>query len=31
MKAFNAAVHHDDRVTLAMIPVGDGMTLAIKN
>lgn len=31
IKAFNAAVHHDDRVTLAMIPVGDGMTLAIKN
>lgn len=31
VKAFNAAIHRDPRVTLSMIPVGDGMTLAIKN
>lgn len=31
VKKFNAKLHHDPRVTLSMIPVGDGMTLAIKN
>jgi predicted O-methyltransferase YrrM len=31
VKRFNAARHHDQRVTLAMIPVGDGMTLCVKN
>jgi caffeoyl-CoA O-methyltransferase len=31
VKTFNARLHRDPRVTLSMIPVGDGMTLAIKN
>jgi predicted O-methyltransferase YrrM len=31
VKRFNAAIHRDPRVTLAMIAVGDGMTLCIKN
>ncbi|MGE0736333.1 MAG: class I SAM-dependent methyltransferase [Alphaproteobacteria bacterium] len=30
VKRFNAALLHDKRVTISMIPVGDGMTLAIK-
>jgi predicted O-methyltransferase YrrM len=31
VRNFNAKLHHDERVTLSMIPVGDGMTLALKN
>jgi caffeoyl-CoA O-methyltransferase len=31
VRQFNEKIHHDPRVTLSMIPVGDGMTLAIKN
>ena len=31
MKSFNAALHKDDRVTLALIPLGDGMTFCVKN
>jgi caffeoyl-CoA O-methyltransferase len=31
VRKFNEKIHHDPRVTLSMIPVGDGMTLAIKN
>ena len=30
VKRFNAALHRDPRVTLAMIAVGDGMTLCVK-
>ena len=30
IRAFNRKIHHDERVDLAMIPVGDGMTLALK-
>lgn len=29
-RAFNAKVHHDERVTLAMVPVADGMTFGVK-
>ena len=29
-RRFNEKVHHDERVTLAMIPVSDGMTLGVK-
>jgi predicted O-methyltransferase YrrM len=31
VKKFNDKLHHDTRVMLSMIPVGDGMTLALKN
>jgi caffeoyl-CoA O-methyltransferase len=30
LRAFNAALHRDARVDLSMVPVGDGLTLAIK-
>ncbi len=30
IRAFNAQIHKDERVSLAMIPVGDGMTFAVK-
>jgi len=30
LKAFNEALHRDVRVTIAMIPIGDGLTLAVK-
>ena len=30
LKAFNDAQHHDERVDLALLPVGDGVTLALK-
>ena len=29
-RAFNAKVHRDERVTLSMVPVGDGMTMGVK-
>jgi predicted O-methyltransferase YrrM len=29
-RAFNAKVHNDERVTLAMVPVADGMTFGVK-
>ena len=29
-RAFNAKLHGDDRVTLVMLPVGDGVTLVRK-
>ncbi|MBM3725968.1 MAG: methyltransferase domain-containing protein [Acidobacteria bacterium] len=29
VQAFNRALHHDDRVWLSMVPVGDGITLAL--
>lgn len=30
LRAFNAAVQHDERVLLSMVPIGDGLTLALK-
>lgn len=30
LKAFNDALHRDERVTIAMVPIGDGLTLAVK-
>ena len=30
LRAFNAALHADDRVDIAMLPIGDGLTLARK-
>ena len=30
LRAFNDAVHRDDRVDIAMLSVGDGLTLARK-
>ena len=31
IRAFNDAVHKDDRVEMSLLPVGDGLTLALKN
>ncbi|MGE5146928.1 MAG: class I SAM-dependent methyltransferase [Candidatus Eiseniibacteriota bacterium] len=31
VRKFNNKLHRDERVTLSMIPVGDGMTLALKH
>jgi len=30
LRAFNDALHHDERIDLALLPVGDGVTLARK-
>jgi len=30
LQAFNSKLHHDDRVDLSLLPVGDGLTLARK-
>jgi predicted O-methyltransferase YrrM len=30
LRAFNEALHHDERIDLALLPVGDGVTLARK-
>lgn len=31
LRAMNAKLHHDERVFTSLVPVGDGMTLVIKN
>lgn len=30
IRALNQKLHHDERVTLSLIPIGDGLTLALK-
>jgi caffeoyl-CoA O-methyltransferase len=30
IRAFNKALHHDERVDLSLLPIGDGLTLARK-
>jgi len=30
IRAFNDAVHRDTRVAVSMLPIGDGVTLALK-
>jgi caffeoyl-CoA O-methyltransferase len=30
IRALNAALTHDERVTLSLVPIGDGLTLARK-
>ncbi|MEH2178307.1 O-methyltransferase [Nostoc sp.] len=30
IRALNEKLHHDERVTLSLVPIGDGLTLAIK-
>jgi predicted O-methyltransferase YrrM len=30
LRAFNDALHRDERVDLALVPIGDGLTLARK-
>ena len=30
LRALNALVHKDERVTMSLLPVGDGLTLALK-
>lgn len=30
IRALNAALHHDERIDLALVPIGDGLTLARK-
>jgi predicted O-methyltransferase YrrM len=30
LRAFNDALHHDERIDLALLPLGDGVTLARK-
>ncbi|HYE75949.1 MAG TPA: SAM-dependent methyltransferase, partial [Blastocatellia bacterium] len=30
LREMNAKLHHDERVFISLVPVGDGMTLVIK-
>lgn len=30
IRAFNTKLHHDERVTLSLVPIADGLTLALK-
>ncbi len=30
LRALNDKLHHDERVTLSLVPIGDGLTLALK-
>ncbi|HEU5330335.1 MAG TPA: class I SAM-dependent methyltransferase [Thermomicrobiales bacterium] len=30
VRAFNEQLHHDDRIALSLVPIGDGMTLALR-
>ena len=30
IRAFNEKLHHDERVTLSLVPIADGLTLALK-
>jgi len=30
IRAFNEKLHNDDRVTLSLVPIADGLTLALK-
>jgi predicted O-methyltransferase YrrM len=30
MRTFNEALHRDERIWISMVPIGDGLTLAVK-
>ncbi|MCC5626204.1 hypothetical protein LC574_35120, partial [Nostoc sp. CHAB 5715] len=30
IRALNEKLHHDERITLSLVPIADGLTLAIK-
>ena len=30
IRAFNEKIHHDERITLSLVPIADGLTLALK-
>ncbi|MEY3404072.1 MAG: hypothetical protein RLZZ86_3694, partial [Cyanobacteriota bacterium] len=31
IRAFNRKLHQDSRITMSLVPIADGLTLAIKN